>query len=226
LPYFFKAISDTAHATKPGALIELCPCGTSYSFFTMPYYNMTVASDPRSSWQIRSKAKALKALMGDDLPFFGDHVELSDGRDDFASTIGVGGVIGTQYRWPPNDKNAAPGEMPAAKLVLFPEKERRWQQWIQIYRDHMLSQGHYIGGLYDIGFDKPETHVIRKGDALYYAFFAPHWTGTITLRGLRPGKYTIVDYVHDKPLGTVQGPTGKLNVEFEKSLLVTAKAVE
>jgi alpha-galactosidase len=226
LPYFFKAISDTAHATKPGALIELCPCGTSYSFFTMPYYNMTVASDPRSSWQIRSKAKALKALMGDDLPFFGDHVELSDGRDDFASTIGVGGVIGTQYRWPPNDKNAAPGEMPAAKLVLFPEKERRWQQWIQIYRDHMLSQGHYIGGLYDIGFDKPETHVIRKGDALYYAFFAPHWTGTITLRGLRQGKYTIVDYVHDKPLGTVQGPTGELNVEFEKSLLVTAKAVE
>jgi alpha-galactosidase len=58
LPYFFKAISDAAHAVKPGALIELCPCGTSYSFFSMPYYNMTVASDPKSSWQVRSKGKA------------------------------------------------------------------------------------------------------------------------------------------------------------------------
>ena len=94
LPYFFKAISDAAHAVKPGALIELCPCGTSYSFFSMPYYNMTVASDPKSSWQVRSKGKALKALMGDKLPYFGDHVELSDGGDDFASTIGVGGVVG------------------------------------------------------------------------------------------------------------------------------------
>jgi alpha-galactosidase len=226
LPYFFKAISDAAHAAKPGALVELCPCGTSYSFFSMPYYNMTVASDPESSWQVRSKAKALKALMGDDLPFFGDHVELSDGGDDFASTIGVGGVVGTQYRWPPNDKTAPPGEKPAPKLVLSPEKEQRWQRWIQIYRDHMLSKGQYIGGLYDIGFDKPETHVVRKGSAMYYAFYAPHWTGAVTLRGLPPGKYKVVDYVHDKPLGTVQGPKGELKVEFENSLLVEASRID
>jgi hypothetical protein len=31
--------------------------------------------------------------------------------------------------------------------------------------------------------------------------FGPYGTGTIALRGLQPGKYTIVDYVHDKPLG-------------------------
>jgi alpha-galactosidase len=226
LPYFFKAISDAAHAVKPGAMIELCPCGTSYSFFTMPYYNMTVASDPESSWQIRSKGKALKALMGDHLPYFGDHVELSDGGDDFASTIGVGGVVGTQYRWPPGDKAAAPGEMRTARLILTPAKELIWQKWIQIYRDHMLSQGQYLGNLYDIGFDKPETHAIRKGDSMYYAFYAPHWTGPVRLRGLDNKRYKLVDYVNDKRLGFVNGPTGELRVGFEKSLLVMATPVD
>jgi alpha-galactosidase len=134
----------------------------------------------------------------------------------------VGGVIGTQYRWPPGDKNAAPGEMPTAKLILTPAKEQIWNKWIQIYRQHMLSQGQYLGGLYDIGFDKPETHAIRKGEDLYYAFFAPQWDGTVALRGLAKGKYKIVDYVHSVPLGTVEGPDGALKVSFKKSLLVVA----
>ena len=226
LPYFFKAISDAAHAVKPGALIELCPCGTSYSFFTMPYYNMTVASDPKSSWQVRSKGKALKALMGDQLPYFGDHVELSDGGDDFASTIGVGGVVGTQYRWPPDEKLAAASGRHAAKLLLTPQKEQIWQKWIQIYRDHMLSQGQYLGDLYDIGFDKPETHAVRKGDSMYYAFYAPQWTGSVTLRGLGAKRYKVVDYVNAKPLGFVKGPIGELRVNFKKSLLIMASPAD
>ena len=61
---------------------------------------MSVASDPEGSFQVRSKAKTLKALMGDNAPFFGDHVELSDGGNDFASTSGVGGVVGTQFVLP------------------------------------------------------------------------------------------------------------------------------
>ncbi len=223
LPYFFKAISDAAHAVKPGALIELCPCGTSYSFFTMPYYNMTVASDPRSSWQVRSKGKALKALMGDELPYFGDHVELSDGGADFASTVGVGGVVGTQYRWPPDDKTAGKR---AARLILTPPKEQVWQKWVQIYRDHMLSQGRYLGELYDIGFDKPETHAIAKGDSMYYAFYAPQWTGPVTLRGLGSKKYNVVDYVNAKPLGSVQGPVATLDVNFDKSMLIVASPAD
>ena len=97
LPDFFNAIYETAQSVKPGTLVEFCPCGTAFSFFTMPHFNMSVASDPRSSFQVRSKAKTLKALMGDNIPFFGDHVELSDGGNDFASTVGVGGVVGTQF---------------------------------------------------------------------------------------------------------------------------------
>ena len=32
---------------------------------------------------------------GDSIAYFGDHVDMSDGGNDFASTIGVGGVVGT-----------------------------------------------------------------------------------------------------------------------------------
>jgi alpha-galactosidase len=227
VPYFFKAISDAVKEIKPGALIELCPCGTAYSFYSMPYYNMSVASDPTSSFQVRSKGKTLKALMGDGLPYFGDHVELSDGGMDFASTVGVGGVIGTEFRWPPNDDKASPpSDSDAAKLQLTPAKEEIWAKWVRIYREKMLSKGEYLGDLYDIGFDKPEAHAIRKQDAMYYAFYAPHWNGTVQLRGLAPAAYKITDYVHNQDLGTVQGPTATLNVSFENNVLIEADPVK
>ncbi len=106
LPDFFRELYETARSVKPDALVEFCPCGTAYSFFTMPHFNMSVASDPESSFQIRSKGKTLKALMGDNIPYFGDHVELSDGGNDFASTIGVGGVVGTMFVLPARSKKA------------------------------------------------------------------------------------------------------------------------
>ena len=224
VPYFFKAISDEANAVKPNPLIELCPCGTAYSFFSMPYFNMSVASDPESSFQVRSKGKTLKALMGDSLPYFGDHVELSDGGMDFASTVGVGGVIGTLFRWPPNDKAASPPtDTHAAKLELTPQKEQTWAKWVEIYKREMLSKGQYLGDLYDIGFDKPEAHAIRKGTTMYYAFYAPHWSGDLQLRGLSPGRYKISDYVNHRDLGTVDGPTSTLNVAFDHDLLIAAE---
>ncbi len=228
LPFFFRAISEAAHAVKPGAQIELCPCGTSYSFFSMPYYNMSVASDPESSWQVRSKGKTLKALMGDKLPYFGDHVELSDGGMDFASSVGVGGVIGTQYRWPPKDPAAAPASdtKNTARLVLTPQKESIWANWVRIYRKEKIYEGEYLGSLYDIGFDKPETHCVRKNGVMYYAFFAPEWNGEVEFRGLGAGRYKVVDYVNDQPLGVVSGPTAKLQVAFRHSLLVKAQETE
>ena len=99
-PGFFKAIWDAARADEAGRRRRDLPVRHRYSFFNMPYMNMAVASDPESSWQVRLKGKTLKALMGDRVAYFGDHVELSDGGDDFASTFGVGGVIGTNFAWP------------------------------------------------------------------------------------------------------------------------------
>jgi alpha-galactosidase len=216
LPDFFKAIYDTAQAVKPGTLVEFCPCGTSFSFFTTPNFNMSVASDPRSSFQVRSKAKTLKALIGDTVPFFGDHVELSDGGNDFASTLGVGGVVGTQFVIPSLAAKRS-------KSDLTPEREKEFEKWLRIYREKMLSKGEYLGQLYDIGFDKPEAHVIRKDKTMYYAFFANKWTGPVELRGLEDRNYSVVDYVTGRNLGTVSGHSAHLSVEFNGDLLLEVK---
>jgi alpha-galactosidase len=215
LPQLFKAIYDEAQHLKPGALVEFCPCGTSYSFFTMPYYNMSVASDPSSSWQVRTKGKALKALLGDGVPYFGDHVELSDRQSDFASTVGVGGVVGSQFTLPAVASRATEYDLTPARRHVF-------EKWVGLYKEKMLSEGQYEGQLYDIGFDRPEAHAIRKGDAMFYAFFAPTFTGKVELRGLQDRAYTITDYEHNKVLGTVHGPTAHIETTFDQHLMLEA----
>jgi len=216
LPDFFQAIYATAQTVKPGSLVEFCPCGTAYSFFTMPHFNMSVASDPGSSFQVRSKAKTLKALIGDSIPYFGDHVELSDRGDDFASTIGVGGVVGTQFVLPSLAEKRS-------KSDLTPSREKEFETWLRIYREKMLSQGQYLGQLYDIGFDVPETHVIRKDKTLYYAFYAKHWKGPVELRGLENRAYDVADYVNGTKLGLISGHNARLTVEFDQHLLLEVR---
>ncbi len=220
LPDFFHAIYKTAQAVKPGSLVEFCPCGTGFSFFTMPDFNMSVASDPEGSFQVRSKAKTLKALMGDNVPFFGDHVELSDGGNDFASTMGVGGVVGTQFVLP---ALVTQKSRHASRLELTPDREKDFEKWLGLYREKMLSTGQYLGQLYDIGYDLPETHVIRKDKAMYYAFYAKHWTGPVELRGLEDRNYSVVDYVSGKHLGTVAGHSAHLPVTFAGNLLLEVR---
>ena len=47
-------------------------------------------------------------------------------------------------------------------------------------------------------------------------------SGGNELRGLGPGQYRIIDYENNKELGTLHGPTGAIDVEFEKHLLIRA----
>ena len=178
--------------------------------------NMTVASDPESSWQVRLKGKTLKALTGDGVAYFGDHVEMSEGGDDFASTLGVGGVVGSNFVWP-----GAPGKKDP-KLLLTANREVEWAFWVKQYQDQRLSEGEYLGTLYDLGFDRPETHAIRKGEKLYYGFFARQYHGLVELRGLQARRYRVHDYEADRDLGVISGPVAKLEVEFSKHLLVEA----
>jgi alpha-galactosidase len=215
LPDFFKAIYDEAQSAKPGSLVEFCPCGTAFSFYTMPHFNMSVASDPKGSFQVRSKAKTIKGLMGDDVPYFGDHVELSDNHDDFASTLGVGGVVGTQFVLPSLVEKHG-------RFDLTPEREKSFTKWLELYQQKDLARGQYLGTLYDIGFDLPETHVIRKDKKMYYAFYAADWKGALELRGLDDRAYHVVDYVDGKDFGIVHGPVGHLSTEFSKHLLLEA----
>jgi alpha-galactosidase len=88
----------------------------------------------------------------------------------------------------------------------------------------MLSRGEYLGGLYDIGFDRPETHAIRKAAGMYYAFFAPEWNGKVELRGLENRSYRVTDYENGRDLGMVRGGAAALEVSFHKHLLLEAKA--
>ncbi len=142
----------------------------------------------------------------------GENVELSDGFTDFASTVGVGGVIGTKFTLPGFGSDT---------VQLTPRREKLWKQWIQIYQRYRLPEGIYRGELYDIGYDRPETHVIQKGDTLFYAFYAPAFQGKVEFRGLQEGiVFSIVDYVHHRPLGKIASDNPFLNVRFKQYLLV------
>ncbi len=140
----------TQPAASTGRTGGVLPLRYSLLIFHHAAFHMSVASDPESSFQIRSKGKTLKALMGDNIPYFGDHVELSDGHIDFASTVGVGGVVGTQFVLPNLVKKHGTSD-------LTPEREKVFEKWLTIYKDKMLSRGTYLGDLYDIGFDLPEA---------------------------------------------------------------------
>ncbi|PIB34223.1 hypothetical protein BFP72_01645 [Reichenbachiella sp. 5M10] len=213
LPDFFRLIYDEALAIKPHAVIENCPCGTCMSYFNMPYMNQSVSSDPLSSWQIRSKGKTYKALIPH-TAYYGDHVELSDGADDFASSFGIGAVLGTKFTWPKDNPTASD------TFLLTKEKEEQWKKWFSLYNQKMLSKASYKGGLYDIAYDRPETHTIQKGDTLHYAFYSDEWSGNVELRGLDKGQYLIRDYVNNKEIGEVSAQANTVNLEFKDFILL------
>jgi len=218
LSELYHAMYTAALEEKSQAVMELCPCGTSYSFFNLPYMNQAPASDPESSWQVRHKGKTLKALMGPSAPYAGDHVELSDGGDDFASTVGIGAVVSTKFTWPLDPK-------PKDSFLLTPEKEQLLRKWIALYKNKMLPTGLYRGELYDIGFDFPETHVVERDGKLYFAFYAQQWRGVIAIRGLRDGEYALHDYFNDRAVGQVSRARNHISVSFDHFLLLEASPV-
>ncbi len=216
MPLLFKAIYETAKSIKPGAVVEFCPCGDVMNFYHMPYTNQFVASDPESSWQVRLKGKVYHALMPH-TAYFGDHVELTDTKEDFASQVGVGAVPGTKFVYP------ATGKQSIDENLLTPEKGKRFKHWLNIYDSMELSKGIYRGDLYDIGYDYPETHCIQKDGSMYYSFYNPNFSGTIELRGLLANKkYNVVDYFNNKSLGIVNGNQPTLNIAFKQFLLLKA----
>ena len=212
---FLHGMYATAIRIDPQVVMELCPCGTAYSFFNFASMNQAPASDPESSWQVRHKGKTLKALMGESAAFAGDHVELSDGGDDFASTVGIGAIVSTKFTWPKDPK-------PKDSFLLTPQREALWRRWIALYNEHRLAEGTYRGELYDIGFDKPETHVVEKSGRLYYAFYAKSWSGPVRLRGLPAGRYRLRDYFNARELGEIVSAEHTVALSFERFLVLEA----
>lgn len=214
LPEFFQMIYEEARRIKSDAVVENCPCGTCMSYFNMASMNQAVSSDPLSSWQIRHKGKTYKALIPN-TAYYGDHVELSDDASDFASSFGIGAVLGTKFTWPEDNPHAN------SSYLLTPEKEGIWKKWFSLYDDKMLSRESYLGTLYDIGYDLPEAHVIKKGEAMYYAFYADNWNDTLQLRGLDENTtYRVTDYFNEVELGEITGSDPNLQASFTDFLLL------
>ena len=221
---FWSAIHKAAHEANPDAVIELCPCGTAFAFHNLPATDQYPASDPLSSWQVRSKGKSMKALMGSRSSYAGDHVELSDGGDDFASSVGIGAVVSSKFTWP-KDTDHPSEPLPPGGLVLTTEKEALWRKWVGLYKQHMLPKGEYLGSLYDIGFDKPEAHAIAKDGAMYYSFYADDFSGPVQLRGLGAGRYRVRDLFNEVDLGEVDAGSNTLDVAFKRFVLLQATPV-
>lgn len=193
LPNFYKLIYDTARSINPHAVVQYCPCGDCFSVYNLPYVNKTVSSDPTSSRQIRQKGYVLRAL-APKTAYYGDHIELSDGGNDYPTQLGIGAVIGTKFTWPKENPRLRKGSQ---GYLLTPEREALLKNALNIYFEKDLAHGEYVPGLYDIGFDYPETHVIRQNGKMYYAFYVQpeNAVAQVVLRGLEPGKtYRVEDY--------------------------------
>ncbi|HEY0334160.1 MAG TPA: glycoside hydrolase family 36 protein [Stenotrophomonas sp.] len=218
---FWTAIHRAAREANPEAVVELCPCGTAFAFHNLPATDQYPSSDPLSSWQVRHKGKSVKALFGHSSSYAGDHVELSDGGDDFASSVGLGAVISTKFTFP-YDTDQPTQPLPPGGFVLTPEKEALWRKWVDLYKAHMLPKGQYRGELYDIAFDKPEAHAIAKDQSMYYTFYADQWQGPLSLRGLGKGSYVVRDLFNDVELGRVDASANTIDASFKRFLLLQA----
>lgn len=230
-PLFFKTIYETAKSIKPDFLIQICPCGTNYSVFNLPFVDQVVASDPLNSEQVRIKGKTFKALFGNNIAYSGDHVELTNRKwdenqnrfvvykdEDFASTIGIGGVPSTKFTNP----SVAQSD---SSLMLTSVKKNIWKKWLKLYDEIRLSEGEYLN-LYDIAFDKPETHLIIKDNALYYSLFANDFDGLFEFRGLESDtQYEIKDIVNGKVLGRVNKTNPTLKLKFKEYLILQGRPI-
>lgn len=234
LPEFWRLVHEVSEECRPGATILFCPCGTTYNVHSMPYYDMPVASDPSGSWQVRTKGLVFKALMAPDCAFHGDHVELSDREHDFASTVGIGGIVDTKFTWPPG--SSGPSVLkPGGNFDLHEPDELRLRAWLKALRDEQLDQALYTFGFYRFGFEPVEVHVLDAGERRYYSCFAvagpgedslgARWSGRLELRGLTEGRWKVKVWaegadVADRDLGEVTPGHPTLDLAVQGSLLL------
>ncbi len=206
----FQAVYHAAQRIKPGCPVEMCVCGVPHDPFKMPFYNVATTSDPVDLLQVRRRVKVEKAFRG---PTFcvGDCYQVPMNEyegfsvpESFESAMGPGAQVTTFYS------------------ELSGDREKKWKHWIELYLRMGLSSGEYLN-LYDIAFDRPEAHVVRKNGSLYYGFFAADWSRgrVLELRGLEKGKtYRVRDYANDLDLGTVSGDRPAIHHAFKEHLLL------
>jgi alpha-galactosidase len=222
----YQIILNTTLQIKPNAVTQICPCGTPLTHSLIPFTNQPVTADPTTSLQIRQRIKFYKGLMGPQTAVFADHVELSDASRDFSSEIGTGGVPATKFTFPEDeDLKQVLLERYNEYWALSPEKQAIWKKWLDLYNKDRLSEAEYLN-LYDLAFDTPEAHVILKGEDLFYAFYAPDFSGEIELRGLGQHNYRLVNSVTGEQFGIYSGNNFRVSATFSGSLLLHAIRVK
>ncbi len=214
VPRVFQVVYETLQKFNKDAFQEVCICATPHSPYNMPFYQIASASDPVNLFQVRRRIKVEKAIHG---PTFcvGDCYQIPKDEfrgvsscESFESAMGTGAQVTTFYK------------------DLDTLQFQTWKKWIKKYREMDLSSAEYIN-LYDIAFDKPEFHVVRKGDEIFYGIYADSWTKNedIILRGLEKGiNYSVYDYNNNLQLGTVSGSNPVLNLDFTEYLLLRLRA--
>jgi alpha-galactosidase len=215
MPRVFERIDKTLHRLKPDPWFEVCICAMPHSPYNMPWYHIANASDPVTTAQVRQRIKVEKAIRGPEF-CVGDCYQVpldqwkgSSVPESFESAMGTGAQLTTFY------------------AKLDDSQRAKWERWFRLYRELDLARGEYLN-LYDIAFDKPEVHVVRKGGDLYYGVFADVWPANrpIQLRGLDKGReYEVVEYATGRALGRVSGARPSIRHAFKDSLLLRVRAL-
>jgi len=210
VPQVYKIIYETLAEKDKDAFHEVCICATAHSPYNMPYYQIASASDPVNQDQVRRRIKVEKAIhgpafcVGDCYQVPADEYEGFSSKQSFESALGTGAQVTTFYR-----------DLDSAQF-------REWKKWVHKYRELNLGMAEYVN-LYDLAFDKPETHVVKKGEEIYYGMYAGNWikSDDIQLRGLDPKiRYSVYDYKNNRELGIVSGSNPVLNMDFRDYLLI------
>ncbi len=197
-----------------GGAHEVCVCAAPHSPYIMPYYQMSGASDPVNNHQVRERIKVEKAIhspfysVGDCYQVPADEWTGFSVKESFESAVGTGALVTTIYN------------------SLDSTQMENWIKGVSKYRELGLSNQEYLN-LYDIVFDLPEIHVVRKGDEMYYGIYADstqikHYD--IELRGLdKKTNYSVYDYWNEKELGAINGNNPVLSIDFKEYLLIRLK---
>ena len=209
-PDLLREIREESRRLRPGFRIELCPCGITPTFQLATTMGQPTDSDPRDS-QVTYRTKFLKAMFGPRAPVLQEYAGSPEPPSSKYPRIELfPRALGT-------------GQVPSTITRTLTDTHARW---IALYNRHRPAEGEYLN-LYDIRWESVEGHVIRKGTKLYHGFFTQQpdsdYSGTVQLRGLEQRRYRITDYVTDRVLADVAGPTVDLPASFHDALLLLAE---
>lgn len=211
--------------------VEICPDGRQQTLLNMPQA-VTNIGDPNNDRQLRAEHRWLTAIQGS-RAIIGTYIETFPDNGTSGSFLNIAGIGGNMQSIGDPDNLQNP----------------EWDIWMQFHNEHNLVTADYLP-LYDIAFDAPETHVLQRGNTLYYSLFSKTddiavcmqndcidasvevvekadpaaFSQEVELRGLQAGaSYKVQSFPDNSPHTTVQANmdgVATLRISFEKELML------